>query len=300
VKIIVTGSSGFIGQHLIRILEPDHLIVPLDRQTGWDLRQGLPRDILEDTDLVIHLAAKVSRVLGEDDLIQTATDNAVVTTLVANACGETNTRLIYASTSEIYGDGGGTEWQEDHFPIGDYFFPAAKLPHNLYGLSKRWGEEACKLYAPNGLTIMRFSMPYGPGLLAGRGRAAIINFLYDALWDRTINVHKQSERSWCWIGDTVQAVKILVDGGHTGAYNIGRDDNALPLRRVAEMACELVGADTSLIEMVDPPPNQTVVKRLSTKKMMDLGWTPKVDLLDGMSRTLEFVRTLPAPMRIAA
>ena len=46
-----------------------------------------------------------------------------------------------------------------------------KIPYNLYGLTKRWGEEACQLYCPQGLKVLRLSMPFGPGLLPGKGRA---------------------------------------------------------------------------------------------------------------------------------
>src|SRR2546427_620713 len=120
--------------------------------------------------------------------------------------------------------------------------PFTRIPHNAYGLSKRHGEEFCKLYAPNNLSIMRFSMPYGPGLPAGRGRAALVNFLYNALHLEPITVHRGSERSWCWIGDTVRGVRILLEQQIHGTFNIGRDDNARPMREVAEMACDLAGS----------------------------------------------------------
>ena len=299
-RIIVTGSAGFIGSHLVSELVKDHFVTPIDRAnvTGWDLKLGAPD--VRGYDAVIHLAAQVGRVFGEDDLLSTVMDNAGVTALIAQACGEANVRLLYASTSEIYGDGGDKNWNEDHFAVSDDYRSHAYLPHNLYGLSKRWGEEVCRLYAPKDLTIMRFSMPYGPGLPAGRGRAAIINFLYDALWDRPLHVHKHSERSWCWIKDTIAGVRLLLEEGHSGAFNIGRDDNAVSMKTVAEMACDLVGASRDLIEMVDPPERQTVVKRLSTEKIRGLGWRPTVDLQEGMARTLEFVRTLPAPDLVAA
>jgi nucleoside-diphosphate-sugar epimerase len=143
-------------------------------------------------------------------------------------------------------------------------------------------------------------MPYGSGLPAGRGRAAIINFLYNALHGLPLTVHRDSERSWCWIGDTVRAVRLLLEQTDGGAYNIGRDDNAVPMRRVAEMACDLVGAPHSLIEEIDAPGRQTVVKRLATQKIRDLGWSPEVSLEDGMARTLDWVRELPAPLAAAA
>jgi nucleoside-diphosphate-sugar epimerase len=213
---------------------------------------------------------------------KTIEDNAIMTAMVAKACGDRGVRMMYASTSEVYGDWGDRVCLEDA--------PFTKIPHNAYGLSKRWGEEACRLYAPENLTIMRFSMPYGHGLPAGRGRAALINFLYSALHLEPITVHRGSERSWCWIGDTVRATRILLEGEHKGPFNVGRDDNARSMLEVAEMACDLAGAPYDLIQLVDPPERQTVVKRLATSKIRMLGWTPRVSLEEGMERVYEWVR----------
>jgi nucleoside-diphosphate-sugar epimerase len=184
----------------------------------------------------------------------------------------------------VYGDQGTAICDEYEGPFG--------IPHNVYGLSKRWGEDACVLYAPDGLVILRFSMPYGPGLPAGRGRAAIINMLWQALRRQPIPVHVGAERSWCWVGDTVRAARLALEDG-AGAYNVGRDDAAIPMEYVATIACALTGADhNQLIDLVEAPPNQTVVKRLSTERVRSLGWQPEVDLHEGMERTLEWVRTL--------
>lgn len=297
-KILVTGSSGFIGSHLVRELEESgHEVTP------WDSARTVSEDVLlfperlhaalAAHDVCVHLAAKVGRLFGEDDLLRTIMDNAGMTTLVARACGDRGVRLVYASTSEVYGDNGEQLCHEDDGPF--------TLPHNLYGTSKFWGEDACALYAPDGLTVLRFSMPYGPGLPAGRGRAAIINFLYNAHHRLPIPVHRDSERSWCWIGDTVRAARLVIERTQGGAFNIGRDDDPRPMWQVAQLACDLTGADADdLIRMIDPPERQTVVKRLSTEKIRGLGWEPRVELEDGMRRTLEVVRRMPAPHKLKA
>jgi nucleoside-diphosphate-sugar epimerase len=307
-KVLVTGAAGFIGGHLCRELtHAGHTVDGADIRCDLSALQGMrklyDRDLRDpfnvdsvldyaEPDVVVHLAAQVGRLFGEDDLMHTITDNVGMTALVARGCGERGIRLMYASTSEIYGDNGDTLCDEDDGPF--------TLPHNLYGVSKGFGEDVCQLYAPDGLTIMRFSMPYGPGLPAGRGRAALINFLYGALHELPLTVHRGSERSWCWIGDTVRAVRLLLEQTDGGAFNIGRDDNAVPMRRVAEMACDLVGASHGLIEEVEAPGRQTVVKRLATQKIRDLGWSADVSLEEGMARTLEAVRALPAPLAAAA
>jgi nucleoside-diphosphate-sugar epimerase len=285
VSILVTGAAGFIGTHLCRELrEHGYEVIAVDRADGDLLLPGMMRTFLEDhgPECVVHLAAKVGRLFGEVDLLETVMSNAGMTALVANACGEAGVSLVYASSSEVYGNGSERTWHESDLHRAD--------PHNVYGLSKRWGEDLCNLYAPENLTILRLSMPYGPGHPPGSGRAALTQFLDCAMRWEPLSVHRNSERSWCWVGDTVRGIRLIIESGQGGAWNVGRDDNALPLRTVAEMACDLVGAPRSLIQEVEAPNRQTVVKRLATSKLRGLGWKPEVELEDGMQMTLEWLQ----------
>lgn len=283
-KILVTGAAGFIGSHLVNELEQNGYDVTGVDRTDGDLRHpDVATHLIRTFEpaVVVHLAAKVGRLFGEDDVMETVGDNAGMTALVAQACGQAGVRLVYASTSEVYGDRGDAVCGEDDLEAGH-------LPHNAYGLSKRWGEEACRLYASEGLTIWRPSMPYGPGLPHGRGRAAIVNMLWQADNREPIPVHEGAERSWCWIGDAVRAMRLTLE--RPGVWNIGRDDAGVSMLKVARMACGLTGAPESLIEMIPAPPRQTVVKRLATDRIRALGWEPEVGLAEGMQRTLQWVR----------
>jgi UDP-glucose 4-epimerase len=106
-----------------------------------------------------------------------------------------------------------------------------------------------------------------------------------------ITVHRGAERSWCWVQDTVAGIVLAIEAGGGGAWNVGRDDAPVSMLSLAEQCCELTGADPDeLIEMVDPPARQTVVKRLSTSKLRGIGWEPKVELSEGLPRVLEWVR----------
>lgn len=289
-RILITGYRGFIGQHLYRELtEHGHRAYGADVLTNPsdDLRlPGVAERIVESLlpEVVVHLAAKVGRLFGEDNPQETIADNAGMTAMVAQAAAARGARLVYASTSEVYGDNEFEECEEERGPFA--------LPHNIYGLSKKWGEDVCRLYAPRDLTILRFSMPYGPGLPAGRGRAAIINMLWQAKRRERIPVHSGAERSWCWIGDTVRAARMAIEEWEEGVYNVGRDDAAVPMMKVAQLACKLTDADESLISVIDAPANQTVVKRLATRRIRLLGWRPEVELAEGMERTLEWVHQL--------
>ena len=292
-RVLVTGGAGFIGAHIVTDLRArGHTVESVDRKDHPERDLLTPGVFAEEVrsfvpDVVIHLAAQVGRLFGEDDVRNSVRANAEVTSTVARVCADYGTRLMYASTSEVYGDQGEVVCDETLGPFG--------LPHNIYGLTKRWGEDVCNLYMPaDRLTIMRFSMPYGPGVVPGRGRAALPNILWQAHTRQPIPIHKGAERSWCWIGDTVHAVTLLLEGEHPGAWNIGRDDDPRRLRDLAEAACGMTGAPLSLIEDVDPPKAQTVVKRLGTTKLMNLGWKPTVEVDEGMGRVLEWVSRFDA------
>lgn len=298
-KILITGSSGFLGSHLCHELEQHgHEVVGLDLKLSrfHDLRfpELVETHFSEhsDSDICIHLAAKVGRLFGEDDPMETITDNVGMTALVAQQCGFHEIRMVYASTSEVYGDNGTAICDEYEGPFS--------LPHNVYGISKFFGESLCEHYAAKDLTVWRISMPYGPGLPAGRGRAALINMLHQAMHEKKIIVHKGAERSWCYVTDTVRGMRLTLEEAVPGIFNIGRDDTAVSMLQVAKMACDLLDVSEDLIVEVDPPNMQTVVKRLSTRRLRALGWEPEVDLAEGMYRTLTWVESLDETGAIAA
>lgn len=295
-KIAITGAAGFIGTWLTRELEENgHEVYGIDRvmpNTAHDTSANLlDEDVVRswltqvEPDVCYHLAAQVGRVFGERDVSHTVRSNAEITTLIAKWCGEFNIRLAYVSTSEVYGDQGDTMCDEDGFML---------LPHNLYGLSKRWGEEAAQLFAPRDLVIARLSMPYGPGVPPGLGRRALDTMLWQAHHHMPIIVHRGGVRSWCWVGDTVRGLRMIIERPEGGTYNVGRDDNPVTMYAVARMACDITGAPPELIQVVDPPAAQTVVKRLSTDRLRSLGWEPTVELSEGMEQVYEYVKTFPA------
>jgi nucleoside-diphosphate-sugar epimerase len=285
VKVGITGAAGFIGTWLYReLLEHGHEVMGTDRVFDFDLLDRY--EVLgwverHRFDVVVHLAAQVGRVLSEDDLSRTIRWNAESTALVAQACHTYGARLAYASTSEVYGDHQDAAYDED---------TPWNPPTNLYAATKGWGEQVCRLYAPDGLVIFRPSMPYGPGVPPGRGRRAMDTMLWLAHHGMPITVHRGAERSWCWVGDTVRGIRLAIEQPDAGAYNIGRDDDPRPMLEIAQLACKLAGAPDSLIVEVDPPPGQIVIKRLSTDRLRDLGWAPTVELEDGMDRVFDWVK----------
>ena len=86
---------------------------------------------------------------------------------------------------------------------------------------------------------------------------------------------------------------LLLEGGQTGAWNVGRDDAGTPMVEIARIACRLTGAPEDLIEEVDPPNPGGVVHRISTAKLRELGWRPEIDLEEGMRATLDWLASAP-------
>jgi nucleoside-diphosphate-sugar epimerase len=284
VRILVTGAAGYIGGWLVPELnQAGHVVIPLDLSTGCDLNQpGVLSEQIEQhkPDVVVHLAAKYGRVWGEVDHAGTVIANAGLTTTVAHECGRRGIRLVFASSSEVYGP-----WGAEGVPRG----PESLLrPLNLYGLTKVWGEQVCRLYAPDGLTVLRLNMPYGPGQRLGEiGYNALHTFLYQAHLGRPIQVHKGTVRCFTWVGDTVAAIRMLIEETGGGVFNVCRNDDLRDMADVARLACDIAGC-TEIIE-VDPPDQVTPVKSFDNRGLLELGWSPTVNLEDGARRTHEWV-----------
>lgn len=293
----VTGARGFIARHLLAELESRGHVV-----SSSDVEEAFAPELVlaHEPDVVIHAGAIVGRELRGLGRERTVSLNASSTAILANACRGLELPLVYLSTSEVYGPrvDGTLAFEDDEL---------VELPHNLYGLTKRWGEEACRLEyreRPELLTLARLSMPYGPGHFPGSGRAALTNFLWAAMRGDPLVVHRGARRSWCWIGDTVRALAILSElaAGRREAgwlaeplvVNVGRDDNERAMLEVAELALATVvddvGETGAAIALVDPPAGYTLVKRLDVSRMRELGWIPVVELEEGVGYTYRWLR----------
>jgi nucleoside-diphosphate-sugar epimerase len=283
VRILVTGAEGFVGSHLIPSLESDgHEVLGSDRVDCDLALPGQAEALITDTvpDYVIHLAARYGRLLCRDQPHRAVADNAAATTELAAVCEERGIRVLYASSSEVYGDHGTSLIREDS---------VLRTPTTIYGLSKRWGEEALRLYLfPEQLTIVRLNMLYGPGQRAGYGCCALATFIRDALEGRPLTVHRDASRSWLYIDDAVRALKLLI--GCPGIWNVANREERLSMAAVADIVRARTGAPRENINYIPAPAGQIRHKNYSTTKLEGLGWRPEVPLDVGVRLTVEAAR----------
>jgi len=217
-------------------------------------------------DLVVHLAARVGAAVCESDPADAIRSNVTATAHVARAAHEHGARLAYASTVSVSA-------------------PQA----SLYARTKQWGEQVAELYAPEGLQILRLAHPYGPGVEPGRGRGALPTLLWQAEQREPITVYRGDARSWCWAGDVASAIRLVLEAWGPGTVDIGRSDEPVAMKELAQRACELTGAPQELIEEVDPPAGFVAVGA-DDERLRELGWVPEVDLDAGMRRLLAWLR----------
>jgi nucleoside-diphosphate-sugar epimerase len=227
--------------------------------------------------VVVHAAARIGVVRCDEAPELALRSNVLATTLVARAAARQGARLVYLSTSDVYGSA--VEADEQTPPA----------PESFYALTKLWGEQAATLGAPDGLAILRLANPYGPGVDAGQAKGAVPTMLRQADAGEPIPVFRGEARTFCWIGDVVRAIRLVLESGETGAFNIGADGQVVALADVARLACELTGAPQELIVEVEPPPGR-VMTRISTQRIRALGWRPEVPLDEGMRLLLDSLR----------
>jgi nucleoside-diphosphate-sugar epimerase len=281
-KVLVTGASGFVGRVLVEELrhaDGAYEVEALGRDGGDLAEEGVAEAAVAAArpGVVVHSAARIGVVRCEEEPELALRSNVLATALVARAAAAHGARLAYVSTSDVYGSAA----------AADEATPTA--PESLYALTKLWGEQAAALYAPAGVTIMRLANPYGPGVEAGEAKGAVPTMLRQADAGEPIPVFRGEARSFCWIGDAVRGIRLVLESGEEGTFNIGWDGEAVALVDVARVACELTGAPHELIEEIEPPAGR-VMTRIATERIRALGWRAEVSLDEGMRMLLESIR----------
>ncbi len=286
-RVLVTGASGFVGRALVDELrhgDGAYEVHPLGRGDGDLAEEGVAEAAVAAAkpDVVVHAAARIGVVRCEDEPELALRSNVIATAFVARAAVAHGTRLAFVSTSDVYGAAGYAD--EDTPPA----------PESLYAHTKLWAEQAAALYVPDGLVLLRLANPYGPGVDSAQGKGALTTMLLQARAREPIPVFRGEARCFCWIDDVVRGIRLVLESGESGAFNVGSDGEPVSLGDAARLACELTGAPHDLIQEVEPPAGR-VMTRISAERLRGLGWRSEVGLDDGMRRLLESLHaTTPA------
>lgn len=291
-RILVIGSEGNIGSKLVPHLRScGHEVYRSDQvqATGDDYTVAnicLPIDLVRvfeefEPEVVYLLAAMVSRVTCEDSPGITVDSNFSGLNNVIQLCKNFNARLVYFSTSEVYGNIGG-KLHEDR----------ECKPNNIYGLTKYLGEQLVQYFLTDAIIVRPF-MFYDEDETRGDHRSAMIRFCYHLVRKEKITVHKGSRRSWMHISDAVKVLERLlyVHATDNIIVNIG-SEGTVPTEHLAKMICDKLSIDYSQYVIEEPLPGKmTLDKQPDTSRQYKLtGVLPLVDLQSGIDRVLTKLR----------
>lgn len=290
-KILVIGSKGNIGKKLVPYLRENHRVYCTDIVQGFDEDYSVvdinnPISLLNvfhrfNPNIVYNLAAMVSRITCEASPGLTIDTNISGMNNVIQLCKTFKAKLIYFSTSEVYGNIGGI-LNEDR----------ECKPNNIYGLSKLLGEEIVKYEVERGLkaVIVRPFMFYDEDETLGKHRSAMIRFAESLIKKQKIIVHSNSERSWMHISDAIKILeKLMYVDFHI--VNIAHSE-VVDIKYIARKMCEILGLSyNDYIEEEELPYRMTLTKIPDIELQAKLtGIIPEINIKEGINLVLNKVK----------
>lgn len=286
-KILITGAKGFIGSKLSVHLKKKHEVYTLDQYISDEenyFRSDVSifydlKDIFEKTsfDLVIHLAAECGIENCEEHVEKSIRTNIVGTYNIIKLCQENKIKLIYFSTSEIYGDLDKDKMSED-------INISLLQPRNHYALQKLFGEKMI-IKELKDYIIVRPFMVYGVGENLNKYRSVISKFINLSQKNCELPVHKDSYRSWTHIDDFIEAIEILIESKSIGTYNVGNDENIISIEDLAKIIINKL--NRGKIIFTDVPSVRTKYKIGDFTKLKKLGFKPKINLEIGVDEIIK-------------
>ncbi len=299
---VITGGAGFLGSHLCEhLLGKGHRVICVDNlETGSlqniehirdDAFEFRNIDIIEKVeipervDFVYHLASPASPIDYLRLPLHTLKVGSHGTHHMLGLAKFKRARFLLASTSEVYGDPQVHPQSESYWghvnPIG---------PRGVYDEAKRYAEALTMAYhRQQGVdtSIVRIFNTYGPRMRAHDGRA-IPTFLRQALKDQRLTVFGDGSqtRSFCYVDDLIRGIVSLAESDVHTPVNIG-NPNEFTLLELAKTVIEVTESRSEIVyeplPVDDPQQRQPDITRARDL----LGWEPKVELREGLQRTIE-------------
>ncbi|MEH6304439.1 UDP-glucuronic acid decarboxylase family protein [Olivibacter sp. CPCC 100613] len=308
-RILITGAAGFLGSHLCdRFIREDFHVIGMDNLITGDLRNIEHLFKLENFEFYNHDVSKFVYVPGRLDYILHFASPASpidylkipIQTLKVGSLGTHNllglarskeSRILVASTSEVYGDPTVSPQSEAYWgnvnPVG---------PRGVYDEAKRFQEAITMAYHTfHGLDtrIVRIFNTYGPRMRLNDGRV-LPAFIGQALRgeDLTVFGDGSQTRSFCYVDDQIDGIYRLLMSDYTHPLNIGNPDE-ITIKQFGEEIIKLTGTSQKLVYRDLPVDDPKQRRPDITKAKEVLGWEPKVDRTEGLQKTYEYFKSLP-------
>lgn len=308
-RVLITGGAGFLGSHLCdRFIREEYSVVAMDNLITGDLRNIEHLFKHQDFEFYHHDVSKFVHVPGELHFILHFASPASpidylkipIQTLKVGSLGTHNllglarakkSRILVASTSEVYGDPSVHPQPEEYYgnvnPVG---------PRGVYDEAKRFQEAitmAYHTYHQLETRIVRIFNTYGPRMRLNDGRV-LPAFIGQALRgeDLTIFGDGSQTRSFCYVDDLVEGIYRLLLSDYAYPVNIG-NPSEITIRDFAEEIIKLTGTKQKII--FNPLPKDDPKQRQPdiTKAKEILGWSPKVSRSEGLKITYDYFKSLP-------
>lgn len=306
-RVLITGGAGFLGSHLCeRLLRAGSEVICLDNfltgskanvahlesERGFSLVEHSithPYYPEKPVTSVMHLASPASPPMYLANPIHTMKVGSLGTINALGIAKANDASFFLASTSEIYGDPEVRPQPETY--RGNV---STTGPRGVYDEAKRFAEAVTMAYhTDHGVDtrIIRIFNTYGPRLAPSDGRA-VSNFIAQALSGEPLTIYGDGlqTRSFCYVDDLIDGMLLVLERGDAEPVNLGNPDER-SIKEIAELVLELTGADVPIEYRPLPIDDPRVRCPDITVARAKLGWEPKVDLRDGLERTIAWFRT---------
>ena len=311
-RVLVAGGAGFLGSHLCEgylaagweVLcvdnfdtgSKDNVRALLSHPRFELVRHDITQPYLAEVDLILNFACPASPVHYQHNPIKTMKTSVLGTMNLLGLAKRTGARLLQASTSEVYGD------PEQHPQTESYWGRVNPVGiRSCYDEGKRAAETLCFDYHRMhqvDLRLIRIFNTYGPRMAADDGRV-VSNFIVQALRgdDLTIYGQGQQTRSFCFVDDLVDGIiKFAAKDGEAGPLNLGNDIE-FTIIELAHEVLRQVGGRSKIVYMPLPSDDPRCRRPDLTKAKALLDWAPRVQLAEGLVKTIAYFRTVVQPKK---